>query len=163
MKGRIVIAVTLAVLMYGLYSWWTTRNLDTFDVNSQQYEEAESGMPGLVPAQIVSPGGPSSPATMPPAGTVIVPPESAFDPQAEVHESAEHPDRLRHPERVYSPGVANEMVDQSLSSGIASMSQQQTSLAHQSFGPEFVSNGGVFLDGGVMANDSSVNLSYSSI
>lgn len=163
MKGRILIAVTLAVFIYGLYSWWATRNLDSFDVNSQQYEEAESGMPPLAPVKIVSPGGPNSPATMPPAGMIIVPPETPFDPQAEVQESAEHPDRLRHPERVYSPGIANEMVDQSLSSGIASMSQQQTSLAHQEFGPEFVSNGGVFLDGGVVANDTSIDLSYSSI
>jgi hypothetical protein len=33
--------------------------------------------------------------------------------------------------------------------------------SYQTFGPEFAQNGGTFLDNGVIANDSSVDMSYS--
>jgi hypothetical protein len=48
-------------------------------------------------------------------------------------------------------------------SGIASNSHQATMHAYQVFSPEFAQNGGLFMDNGVMANDSAVKLEYSSV
>jgi hypothetical protein len=165
MNTRIVFAVIAVVLLYGIYSFFTTRNYDAFDVNSQQYEESEVAhpLPASSPDRVVAPGGPNAPATKPPASNAtIVPPETPYDPMAQNHESSEIPERLRHPERVYSPGLVNDGTEQATASGIASMAQQQTAHNYQTFGPEFVSNGGAFMEeNGVMANDSMVDLSYS--
>ncbi len=167
MNTRIVFAVIVVVALYGIYSFFTTRNYDAFDVNSQMYEESEVArpLPASSPERVVAPGGPGAPATKPPASTVsIVPPETPFDPMAQSYESSEIPERLRHPERVYSPGLVNDGTEQATASGIASMAQQETSASYQTFGPEFVSNGGTFMEEqGVMANDSMLDLSYSMI
>jgi hypothetical protein len=92
-----------------------------------------------------------------------MPPENPYDPQAQSYESAEIPERLRHPERMFSPGIVGDETGNAVAAGIASEAQQVTAQSYQSFGPEFATNGGSFLDNGVMANDSTIPSSYSSV
>jgi hypothetical protein len=167
MNARILIAVFITLVLFGVYSWWSTKGQDGFDINSQTYAAA----PVLTPMEVavedreVSPGGPNSPNQAPrKTQTIEVQPEERpFDPQDQLHESADLPERLRHPERVYSPGIVNETTEDAIASGVASSAQQVTHHAYQSFGPEMAMNGGSFLDNGVMANDSDLPLSYSSV
>ena len=167
MNARILTAVFITIVLYGIYSWWSTRNIDNFDVNSQMYAPVITHHP-KVEAPVdreVAPGGPSTPAQAPPRSmpTMVMPEETPFDPQSQSYESAEIPENLRHPERMFSPGIVNDEVGNAVASGIASEAQQVTSNAYQTFGPEFATNGGSFLDNGVMANDSDIPTSYSSI
>ena len=167
MNPRILTAVFITIVLYGIYSWYTTRNVDSFDINSQMYAPIITHHP-KVEAPVdreVAPGGPSAPAQAPPRQmpTMVMPEETPFDPQSQSFESAEIPERLRHPERMFSPGIVNDEVGNAVASGIASEAQQVTSNAYQTFGPEFATNGGSFLDNGVMANDSDMPSSYSSI
>ncbi len=165
MNARILIAVAITLVLFAAYSWWSTK--DGFDVNSQLYSPA----PVLTPPEVsveeraVSPGGPNSPNQAPreTEGVVLQPEEKPFDPQDQPFESAELPERLRHPERVYSPGLINESTEDAMASGVASSAQQVTNHAYQTFGPEMAMNGGAFLDGGVMANDSELPTGYSSV
>ena len=164
---RILGAVLLAVLIFGLYSWYSTRNVDAFDINSQQYAHAHvEEAPTVAPlTRGISPGGPGAPNQQPSVskGTVIVPEETPFDPQAESHEDANAPENLRHPERMYGPGLVNDETATAAASGTASYATQKTEQAFQVFGPEHAQNGGSFLDNGVVANDTSVDMSYSEV
>jgi hypothetical protein len=166
MSGRILTAVLVALIVYGIYSWWTTR-VDNFDINSQHYAAVQTFAPPVeAPVdRVVAPSGPAAPAQAPPATApaVVLPPETPYDPQAEMYESAEMPERLRHPERAFGPGLVNDETQGAVQSGIASQAQQVTSRAYQTFGPEFATNGANFLDNGVMANDSDMPTSYSSV
>ena len=163
---RILTAVLLTVLIFGAWSWWSTRYVDPFDINSQSYEAAApQAAPLEAPlSRVVSPGGPNAPNQAPKQEEgVYQPPETPYDPQADPYESAEHPDRLRHPERMFGPGVENEGTSDAVAAGTASTAVVKTEQSFQEFGPEFAQNGGVFLDTGVIANDTSVDLSYSSV
>jgi len=111
----------------------------------------------LVAVKEVSLAGP------PPTNSVIIPPEEPYDPQDQLNESSDHPERLRHPERLYSPGLEQTDTTTAVESGIASNSHMATMSAYQSFGPEFAQNGGQFMENGVIANDTSVKLEYSSV
>lgn len=167
MNARILTAVFITLVLYGIYSWWTTRYVDAFDINQQLYAPAMTSHP-KVEAPVdreVAPGGPNAPSQAPPRQmpAVVMPPETPFDPQAQSYESAEIPERLRHPERSFSPGIVNDETSNAVASGIASEAQQVTENAYQTFGPEFATNGGSFLENGVMANDSDMPTSYSSV
>ncbi len=165
MNARILIAVVITILLFGLYSWWSTK--EGFDINSQTYSPA----PVITPTEVfvedrqVSPGGPNSPNQAPRKSHTleIVPEERPFDPQDQLHESADLPERLRHPERVYSPGLMNENTEDAMASGVANSAQQVTNNAYQTFSPEFAMNGGSFLDNGVMANDVEMPTHYSAV
>lgn len=177
MNGRIVLAVLLAVLLYAVYSWYSTQSLtkeegfdlnasEGFDINSQHYEYA---LPHVAPVEapanrIVESGGPSAPSQRPPRAMppVIVQEERPYDPQEQTHESSEIPERLRHPERVYSPGLMNDGVTDAVAAGTANYASQVTQDATQVFGPEFAQNGGVFMNG-IMANDTQLDVSYSAV
>ena len=164
MNTKITIAVVLAFLLYALYSWFSIPQYDGFDINRQQYQAVAAPPRPVAPAQVISAGGPNSPSAAPPLNqTVIVPPETPFDPQEQPYESADHPDRLRHPERVYGPGLEQDDQTTAVESGVASNSHQKTMDAYQSFGPEFAQNGGSFMENGVMANDTALNNEYSSV
>ena len=140
MSVRIVIAVVLAIVVFGLYSWMTTR------------EESFA-------APVVMPSGPSAPSVRPPVTmpVSVSPEEQPFDPSASQEESAEHPERLRYPERSFGPGI-----EPSDSNPGLQEAAQETQRASQTFGPDFAQNEGLFLDG-VVANDSTLKNSYSSI
>ena len=176
MNGRIVLAVLLAVSIYAVYSWYSTKTSgDThegsarhegFDINSQNYEYA---LPHIAPVEapenrVMASSGPSAPSQRPPRTMppVIVQEERPFDPQEQSHESAEIPERLRHPERLYSPGLVNEGVEDSIAAGTANYASQVTQDAAQVFGPEFAQNGGLFMDG-IMANDTELDVGYSAV
>jgi hypothetical protein len=90
----------------------------------------------------------------------IVEQEVAFDPSEHVEESAQIPERLRHPERSFSPGYVNDETQNAVASGVASYSANVTARAEQTFGPEFVQNGGQFMEG-IAANDDSAAVAYS--
>lgn len=86
--------------------------------------------------------------------------EVPFDKEENTYESAQIPERLRHPERSFSPGFINDETGGAVASGVASYSAGVTRKAEQTFGPEFVQNGGQFM-GGVTANDDSLAVAYS--
>lgn len=163
MNTKITIAVVLAFLLYALYSWISIPKYDGFDINSQQYSNVIPIEKPIAPTKTISSGGPNTPSEKPPTETVLMPPETPYDPQEQPYESAEHPDRLRHPERAYGPGLEQDNNTNAVESGIASNSYQQTMSAYQTFGPEFAQNGGAFMDNGVVANDTSLNIEYSSV
>jgi hypothetical protein len=168
MSERIVAAVVLAFLLFGIYSWYTTRGTyDGFiDINKQMYESSEVEEPPVEASltRVVSPGGPSAPNQRPArdASATVAMDERPFDPQDQSYESAEIPERLRHPERMFGPGLENMNTEDAVAAGTASYAQQATDQAYQTFGPEFAQNGGLFMDG-IIANDTSVNQSYSSV
>lgn len=187
MNGRIVLAVLLAVSIYAVYSWYSTKTFseegfdlgdnmrrgtsgsarhEGFDINSQNYEYA---LPHIAPVEapanrVMASSGPSAPSQRPPRTMppVIVQEERPFDPQEQSHESAEIPERLRHPERLYSPGLVNEGVADSIAAGTANYASQVTQDAAQVFGPEFAQNGGLFMEG-IMANDTELDVGYSAV
>jgi hypothetical protein len=86
--------------------------------------------------------------------------EAPFDPNEHTEESAQIPERLRHPERSFSPGYVNDETQNAVASGVASYSADVTARAEQTFGPEFVQNGGQFMEG-IVANDDSAAVAYS--
>jgi len=160
---RILTAVLIAFCIFVAYSWYSTRNTDGFDINSQTYEPADVYLPPSQPSNVITPGGPSAPNQLSPKHEVVViPEEKPFDPQSENYESADMPETLRHPERAFGPGMVNDETSQAVESGTASFAHMATTKAYQTFGPEFAQNGGSFM-GEVIANDSSVELSYSSV
>lgn len=168
MSQRVVYAVVLAVILFGMYSWFSTRQgVDPF----VSYEPATASIIKTEPVEVdsseraVAPGGPASPAQAPPRSLPahIAPEEEPYDPDEKGYESAQIPERLRHPERSFGPAVVAENTDHAIQSGIASQAAQVTTQAYQMFGPEMAQNGGSFLDNGVMANDGDIQSSYSSV
>jgi len=163
MNGRILTAVLFAFIVFALYSWYTTRVAEGFDINKQMYAPAEvyTPPPEAGTDRTVSPGGPSTPNQRPSRTepTVIMQEEKPYDPQEQNHESAELPERLRHPERMFSPGLNNDEVATAVLAGTAS---QVTGQANQTFGPEFAQNGGTFMEN-ITAHDSALETNYSSL
>ena len=173
MNPRVTVAILIAFLAYALYSWVSMpAGIEGFLTKSptpseyvhvplasakEEKEEEEA------PKRVVSPSGPGSPNEQAPEDSYIVPPEEPYDPQEKEYESASHPNRLRYPERLYGPGLEQTNKQTAVDSGIASNSHQATMSAYQVFGPEFAQNGGLFMENGVIANDTSVETGYSSI
>jgi hypothetical protein len=104
---------------------------------------------------------PMQPLLQPQKGVRISKEETPFDKEENTYESAQIPERLRHPERSFSPGFINDETSTAVASGVASYSAGVTRKAEQTFGPEFVQNGGQFMEGGITANDDSLAVSYS--
>ncbi len=173
MNQRVVFAVVFALVLFGMYSWYSTRNgVEPFapQINEQSYEPAtetivKAELNDALPERQVASSGPASPAQAPPRSlpATISPEEQPYDPQDKSYESAQIPERLRHPERSFGPAVVADETNHAVASGIASHATQITSKAYQMFGPEMAQNGGSFLDNGVMANDVDVQSSYSSV
>lgn len=173
MNPRVTIAVLIAFLAYAVYSWMSMpAGVEGFVTKSPTPSEyvplagpvaKEAKEEEAPPSRVVSPSGPSSPNEQAPEDSYIVPPEEPYDPQEKEYESATHPNRLRYPERLYGPGLEQTDKQTAVDAGIASNSHQATMSAYQVFGPEFAQNGGLFMDNGVIANDTSVETGYSSI
>jgi hypothetical protein len=161
MNGRIVLAVVVAVIVYGVYSWFTA--VDTFIPAPTSFAQAPPiQTPPSLPVKTVSPSGPAAPSQRPPKEAVMMPEEEARDPSDQGYESADLPDRLRHPERAFAPGLDNHG-DAGEASGLAGQAQDVTLRSFQAFGPERVQNGGAFLESGVMANDMTLPTGYSEV
>ena len=169
MNSRILFAVIISIVLYALWSWWSVRSEEgfaPFNVNSQSYLTQEVEEPPIVAIRKqLAASGPNAPAVAPPPSSppVAMPQESAYDPQSNPYESADHPEQLRHPERLYGPGLVNDETQTAIDSGVASKAASITNQNLSQFGPEFAQNGGFFLDNGVVANDAFVSSSYSSI
>lgn len=161
MDGRVLVAVVVAVVLFGLYSWFTT--VDTFIPAPTTFAQAPpiQSTPSL-PAKVIAPSGPATPAQRPPTQAVVMPEEEARDPSDQGYESADLPDRLRHPERAFAPGLDNHG-DAGEDAGLAGKAEEVTLRSFQAFGPERVQNGGAFLDSGVMANDMTLPTEYSEV
>ena len=174
MNPRVTVAVLIAFLAYAVYSWMSmpagVEGFITKSPTPSEYLPASLPMASAkeeeeeeVPSRVVSPSGPNSPNEQAPEDSYVVPPEEPYDPQEKEYESATHPNRLRYPERLYGPGLEQTDKQTAVDAGIASNSHQATMSAYQVFGPEFAQNGGLFMDNGVIANDTSVETGYSSI
>ena len=171
MNPRVTIAILIAFLAYALYSWVSMpAGIEGFLTKSPTPSEylptasaKEAKEEEVPPSRVVSPSGPGSPNEQAPEDSYVVPPEEPYDPQEKEYESASHPNRLRYPERLYGPGLEQTDKQTAVDAGIASNSHQATMSAYQVFGPEFAQNGGLFMENGVIANDTSVETGYSSI
>jgi len=178
MNGRILAAVLIAFILFGVYSWYTRKPSESFNLNTQiyepvrvpevantnkqMYETVHVSQPPLPPVvHHVVPSGPNVPSQLPPPTMppVIIQEERPFDPQEQNHESAEIPEKLRYPERLYSPGLNNEEFN--TAAAMAGAANKVTTQANQVFGPDLAQNGGNFM-GEVLANDASMKTNYSS-
>lgn len=173
MNPRVTVAVLIAFLAYAVYSWmsmpagvegFVTKSPTPSEYVAAPLASAKEAKEEEAPrSRVVSPSGPGSPNEQAPEDSYVVPPEEPYDPQEKEYESATHPNRLRYPERLYGPGLEQTDKQTAVDAGIASNSHQATMSAYQVFGPEFAQNGGLFMDNGVIANDTSVETGYSSI
>jgi hypothetical protein len=160
MNGRVLFAVLVAVVVFAVYSWFTT--VDTFIPRSTIFAAAPViEAPAPVPSKETV-AGPSAPSQRPPKESVVMPEEEARDPSDQGYESAEMPERLRHPERAFAPGLDNHG-DAGEDAGLSGQANDVTLRSFKSFGPEKVQNGGSFLDSGVMANDTTLPTGYSEV
>ena len=164
MSGRIVTSVSLAFVLFAVYSWYSTQTQieEPFDINSQSYEAAQpDSPPPLIPERTMAAAGPGAPAQISAKPPTVANEERPYDPQDKGYESAELPERLRHPERMFGPGIDNQQTSEPIE-GVASYASQVTDDAHQTFGPEFAQNGGLFMEG-IMANDTQLDMGYSAV
>lgn len=166
MFQRVVIAVVLAVLVYGAVSWISIRreSFVNYKLADQSYEHAQpEKAPTPYPARQVSPGGPTAPAARPTGAPRVMPEEQPHDPSYEGYESSDIPERLRHPEKMFGPGVIGDDTDIATAAGVASSAEQTTARAFTTFSPEYAQNGGQFMEGGITAYDTDVPNQYSEL
>ena len=158
MTARLYASISIVLLAYLAYCWYTYDPM--FNLRNFKAEAVEVFTPVYAPP----------PTAHAEAQRIVEPPshvphkeENAYDSEESSYESAQIPERLRHPERSFSPGYVNDETGNAVASGVASYSAGVTKQAEQLFGPEFVQNGGQFMEGGIIANDESGAVSYSSI
>jgi len=180
---RLYVSIAIVLLLYVAYCWYmydpafkfrtfTATSVEAFQpVPTQPVPLMEMAAVPPPPAHAHPHAHPhvSTGPTTTPVGRVpsaAMPPtrsreEKPFDAQEDTYESAQIPQRLRYPERSFSPGYVNDETGTAVASGVASYSAGVTRKAEQTFGPEFVQNGGQFMEGGITANDDSAAVSYS--
>jgi hypothetical protein len=182
MNARLYASIAVVLILYLAYCWYMYD--PTFKFRSFQAEGVTSMAPTpsvavpLIEQTVAAAPSPAPPARIegmknadstPPMQPFLAPhkkpqrgnEEVPYDTQENTFESAQIPERLRHPERSFSPGYVNDETGTAVASGVASYSAAATRKAEQTFGPEFVQNGGQFMEGGVTANDDSLSVSYS--
>ena len=168
MSTRLYASISIVLLLYLAYCWYMydpSFRLRTFTAESVASPVPVAPVPAPPLLETVVREGmantpPMQPMLEPQKKAVIRKEEVPFDTQENTYESAQIPERLRHPERSFSPGYVNDETGTAVASGVASYSAALTQKAEQTFGPEFVQNGGQFM-GGVTANDDSLAVSYS--
>lgn len=168
MSGRLYVSIAVVLLLYVAYCWYTYD--PTFALRTSTAESVESPVAVAAPrppptADMGKPvegmnTPPMQPFLQPQKGVRVAKEESPFDSEENTYESAQIPERLRHPERSFSPGFINDETSAAVASGVASYSAGVARKAEQTFGPEFVQNGGQFMSG-ITANDDSLAVSYS--
>jgi hypothetical protein len=156
MQARVALAILIVAVLFYFYSLKTTQQQEAFSYAEAVTEPTEpSAPPSIVPPI-------ETPAMSPAVAVAVANSQAPHDPKDKQYESAQIPQRLRHPENSFSPGYVNDDTAITQASGIAGKAMLATEQAEQTFGPELVQNGGEFM-GGIMANDDSWNVSYSSI
>ena len=169
MSARLYISIAVVLLLYLCYCWYMydpTFKFRNFKAEGVTHMEPTPTVGAPLMEQAVEglrnqPAPPMQPHLAPKMRAQRVTEETAFDTQENTYESAQIPERLRHPERSFSPGYVNDETGTAVASGVASYSAGVTRKAEQTFGPEFVQNGGQFMEGNVVANDDSLSVSYS--
>lgn len=166
MSTRLYASISIVLLLYLAYCWYMydpSFRLRTFTAESVTSPVPVAPVPAPPSIDMKEGMGhtpPMQPMLQPQRKAVIPKEELPFDTQENTYESAQIPERLRHPERSFSPGYVNDETGTAVASGVASYSAAVTQKAEQTFGPEFVQNGGQFM-GAVTANDDSLAVSYS--
>ena len=166
MVQQILIAVTLAALLYGLYLYvFRPRKY----VIEESFEVPAAApvmtIPIPEPPRTVAPSGPNPPNAAPPEDDrpVRLPGPEDSDPYDESYGSSNLKDNMRYPERLFGPAPKPKVTELAVSAGVASPEQQVVSEALQTFSPDFAQNGGQFIEGGIFANDTFDNPNYSAI
>jgi len=157
MQARVAIAILMVAVLFYVYSLYSTQK-EAFTYAEAVTEPSEPSAPPSLPTPPSLPAASATPIVTVSHSTREMP----RDPTDTQYESAQIPQRLRHPENSFSPGYVNDETDVTQASGVAGKAMLVTERAEQTFGPELVQNGGEFM-GGIMANDDSWNVSYSSI
>jgi len=177
---RLYVSIAIVLLLYVAYCWYmydpafkfrtfTATSVEAFQPVPTQPVPLMEMAPAPAHAHAHAPPHVSTGPTTTPVGRVpsaAMPAtqsreETPYDTEENVYESAQIPQRLRYPERSFSPGYVNDETGTAVASGVASYSAAVTRKAEQTFGPEFVQNGGQFMEGGITANDDSAAVSYS--
>ena len=165
MLDKVFLAVFVAALLYF-----------GFLLVSKQFSSEGFDVPAEAPVitvplpveepRVISPGGPNAPNQMAPPSEVPLPrlpgPED-HDPYEQSYGSSNIRDNLRHPERFFGPAPQPTHVDIALASGVAGIETAKPAPAIQTFSPELAQNGGQYMDGGIFANDTTEDTTYSAI
>lgn len=161
MRSQILVAILLAVILYGLYQliYVNTRSKEAFIAPAPMVTQ-----PIPEPNRIIAPAGPSSPNQRPPeddAEERLPGPEDS-DPLEDGYGSSNMKDNMRYPERLFGPSPSPADTSIAVESGVASPIQSGVNTALQTFKPDFAQNGTEFIPGGIFANDTFDNPNYSS-
>ena len=181
MSGRLYVSIAIVLIVYLGYCWYMYDPAFAFRMSTAESVDSPVPIQPVPPPPLMEKIATEGRAaahhrqntlegmdTKPPMQPLLEPKRHASPPKDEVpfdkdestYESAQIPERLRHPERSFSPGFVNDETGGAVASGVASYSAAVTHKAEQTFGPEFVQNGGQFM-GSVTANDDSLAVSYS--
>ncbi len=166
MVQQILVAVAIAVILYGAYLYFMSQRKYVIEESFEVPAPAPlQTIPIPDPPRTVAPSGPNSPSQAPPEDDMPVrlPGPDDMDPYEESYGSSNLKDNMRYPERLFGPAPKPNKTELAVSAGVASEKQQVVSQALQTFSPDFAQNGGEFIEGGIFANDSGENPNYSAI
>lgn len=164
MFDKVLLAVLLSAGLFVVYLIFTKQlKIEAFEVPAPA-PPVLAYPPADIPRTITS-GGPSTPnQALPPEAVVErLPAPVDSDPYDESYGSSNIKDNLRYPERFYGPAPQPTNTQIALESGIAGIETASPAAALQTFSPEMAQNGGQFIEGGIFANDTSENVSYSAL
>uniref|UniRef100_A0A6C0L667 Uncharacterized protein n=1 Tax=viral metagenome TaxID=1070528 RepID=A0A6C0L667_9ZZZZ len=162
MTARLYASITIVLALYVGYCLYSQAEKDVVATSVESFVPVQVPVPAAadMALRIVEQQQMQVQQQVPVQRVMHVKDEAPFDPSEHVEESAQIPERLRHPERSFSPGYVNDETQNAVASGVASYSADVTARAEQTFGPEFVQNGGQFMEG-IVANDDSAAVAYS--
>jgi hypothetical protein len=164
MFDKVLLAVLLSAGLFVVYLVFTKQlRIEAFEVPAPA-PPVLSYPPADIPRTITS-GGPGTPNQAPPPQAVVerLPGPVEADPYDEMYGSSNIKDNLRYPERFYGPAPSPTNTQIALESGVAGIETASPAVALQTFSPEMAQNGGQFIEGGIFANDTSENVSYSAL
>jgi hypothetical protein len=164
MLDKVFLAVFVAALLYFGFLIVTKKfTSESFDVPGSA---PVITMPAPVePPRVITPGGSNTPNQMAPSEAPLprLPGPEDHDPYEQSYGSSNIRDNLRHPERFFGPAPQQKNVDIVLASGVAGIQSEQSAAAVQTFSPELAQNGGEYMEGGIFANDTAEDTSYSAL
>lgn len=179
MSPYMIVLIGVLIFIVG-FCIYTFCKLKIFPSSVSELQSKEGFDPATIPPErdliiesaprtISMPSGPNSPSQALYAGnetdTTIShkEPEATFgNNSAEYNASPDAPDSVRHPERSYRPAPANSQTHIMKESGIGSSVQNISPQNYQSYSTDTIQNSGEFM-GGVFANDTTSDMSYSTL